>query len=365
MKFNLSEASVPGALDRNRSTKHACEAAAQLSGRGRRGKTMAHYLGWLACAVSFVGMSLVGASPAAAQEPALPKLIKIVVPFSPAGSNDLFARALAQRLTSKLGISVIIENKPGAGGSIGADAVARAEPDGSTLLLSSASFATNAAVKPNLPYDPITSFAPVALVAKGPMVLIVGNKTPYMTTAQLIAATKDPKNVVNYSSAGVGSIGQLSVELFKSISGTSALHVPYPGINGAMTNMIGGRIDYMITTSASVGGQLKAGQVRAISVTSLQRSGFFPGVPVIADSIPGYSVDVWWAVFAPAKTPKPVVDRLNAAIRNISSQPDMLKLFAQEGSESTTLTADETASYVVAEVNKWKKVAREANIVAD
>lgn len=365
MKFNLSEASIADALDRDRSTKHAYEATALLSGRGRRGKTLTHYFGLLAGAVLLVGMGLVGASPAAPQEPGLPKLIKIVVPFSPAGSNDVFARALAQRLTSKLGISVIVENKPGAGGSIGADAVARAEPDGSTLLLSSASFATNAAVKANLPFDPIASFAPVALVAKGPMVLLVGSKTPYTTIAHLIAATKDPKNVVNYSSAGVGSIGQLSVELFKSMSGTSALHVPYPGISGALTNMMGGRIDYMITTSASVGGQLKAGQVRPIAVTSLQRSNFFPGVPVIAESIPGYSVDVWWAVFAPAKTPKTVVDRLNTAIRSVSSQPDMLKLFEQEGSESTTLTADETASYVVAEVNKWKKVAREGNILAD
>jgi tripartite-type tricarboxylate transporter receptor subunit TctC len=360
MKFDLSEESIAGALHDQDSTQHGCEAAAPLSARGPR-----PCFGLLAGVVALVGMGLVGASPAAAQEAALPKLIKIVVPFSPAGSNDVFARALAQRLSPKLGVSVIVENKPGAGGTIGADAVARAEPDGSTLLLSSASFATNAAVKTNLPFDPIASFAPVALVAKGPMVLIVGNKTPYTTTAQLIAATKDAKNVVNYSSAGVGSIGQLSVELFKSMSGTSALHVPYPGISGALTNMMGGSIDYMITTSASVGGQLKAGQVRPIAVTSLQRSKFFPGVAAIAESIPGYSVDVWWAVFAPAKTPKAVVDRLNAAIRSVSSQPDMLKLFAQEGSDSTTLTADETASYVNAEVSKWKKVARESNIVAD
>jgi tripartite-type tricarboxylate transporter receptor subunit TctC len=365
MKFKLSEASIAGALDRVHLTKHASEACALLCGKGRRGETLLHYFGWLAGAVSFVGMGLVGALPAAAQEPAFPKVVKIVVPFSPAGSNDLFARALAQRLSLKLGIIVMVDNKPGAGGSIGADVVARAEPDGSTLLLSSASFATNAAVKTNLPFDPIASFAPVALVAKGPMVLIVGSKAPYTTIAQLLAATKDPKNIINYSSAGVGSIGQLSVELFKSMSATSALHVPYPGINGAVTNMIGGRIDYMITTSASVGGQLKGGQVRPIAVTSLQSSKFFPGVPVIAESIPGYSVDVWWAVFAPAKTPKAVVERLNAAIRSVSNQPDMLTLFAQEGSESTTLTADETASYVVAEVNKWKRVAREGNIAAD
>ena len=365
MKFELSEGFIADALSRGRPTSGRCEAAALLPLKVDSGETLRHSFGFLAGAVSLVAIGLVGPAPAAAQEPGLPKVIKIVVPFSPAGSNDMFARALAQRLTPKLGVTVMVENKPGAGGSIGADAVARAEPDGSSLLLSSTSFATNAAVKPNLPFDPITSLAPVALVANGPMVLIVGNKAPYTTTAQLIAGTTDSRNVVNYSSAGVGSIGQLSVELFKSMSGTSALHVPYPGISGALTNMMAGTIDYMITTSASVGGQLKAGQVRPVAVTSLQRSKFFPGVPTIAESIPGYSVDVWWAVFAPAKTPKAVMDRLNAAIRSVSAQPDMQKLFAQEGSESTTLTASETAVYVNAEVNKWKKVARESNIVAD
>jgi tripartite-type tricarboxylate transporter receptor subunit TctC len=297
-----------------------------------------------------------------AQPSALPKFMKFVVPFSPGGSNDVYARALAQKLAIKLSNTIVVENKPGAGGSIGSDLVARAEPDGSSLLLISTSFATNAAVRNNLPFDPITSFKPVALVAKGAMVLIVGNKTPYQNVAQLIAATKDSNNAVNYSSAGMGSIGQLSVEHFKSVSDTRALHVPYQGINGAVTNMIGGNIDYMITTLASVGGQLKADLVRPIGVTSLERSKFFPGVAAIAETLPGYEVDVWWVVFAPAKTPDAVVNALNEAIRNVSAEPDMLALFAKEGAEPTTLTPQQTADYVKHEVERWKQVARTGRI---
>ena len=297
-----------------------------------------------------------------AQPSTLPKLIKFVVPFSPGGSNDVYARALAQKLAIKLSNTVVVENKPGAGGSIGSDLVARAEPDGSSLLLISTSFATNAAVRNNLPFDPITSFKPVALVAKGAMVLIVGNKTSYQNIAQLIAATKDSNNAVNYSSAGMGSIGQLSVEHFKSLSNTQALHVPYPGISGAVTNMIGGNIDYMITTLASVGGQLKADLVRPIGVTSLEPSKFFPGVPSIAETLPGYEVDVWWVVFAPAKTPDAVVNGLNEAIRSVSAEPDMLALFAKEGAEPTTLSPQQTADYVRHEVERWKQVARTGRI---
>ena len=299
---------------------------------------------------------------ARAQDPGLPKIIRIVVPFSTGGSNDVYARALGQKLAPYLGVTFIIENKPGAGGAIGADIVARADPDGGTLLLTSTSFATNAATKGNLPFDPIRSFSPVAIVAKGPMALIVGDKTPYRTVSDLVAATRDAKNKVNYSSAGVGSIGQLSVELFKSMSGTTALHVPYQGVNGAVTDMIGGSIDYMITTTASVGGPLKAGQVRPIAVTTLEPSKFYPGVPAVAATIPGYYVDVWWVVLAPAKTPRAVIDKLNAAIRKVSQQPEMARLFAQEGAEPTDDSPEQAADYVTKEVNRWKKVAQDGNI---
>jgi tripartite-type tricarboxylate transporter receptor subunit TctC len=301
-------------------------------------------------------------SPATAQEASVPKQIKIVVPFSAGGSNDLFARALAQKLGTKLGTNVIVDNRPGAGGSIGTEAVARADADGATLLLTSTSFATNAAVQVKLPFDPINSFAPIALVAKGAMVVVVGNDTPYKSLSDLIKAAKDSKNTLNYGSAGPGSIGQMSTELLNSAASTTSLHVPYKGVSNAVTDMIGGNIDFMITTFASVGGQLKAGQIRPIAVTSMQRSKFLPNVPAIAEVVPGYQVDVWWAMFAPAKTAAPLVTKLNAAIRDVSAQPEMVTLFAQEGAEPTGLTPEQTASYVGEEVNKWKKLARERNI---
>lgn len=301
-------------------------------------------------------------SAAYAQEASVPKMIKIVVPFSAGGSNDLFARALAQKLGAKLGTNVIVDNRPGAGGSIGTESVARADADGSTLLLTSTSFATNAAVQAKLPFDPIKSFAPVAVVAKGAMVLVVGNGTPYKSPADLIKAARDSKNTLNYGSAGPGSIGQMSTELLNSAASATSLHVPYKGVSNAVTDMIGGNIDFMITTFASVGGQLKAGQIRPIAVTSSQRSKFLPNVPTIAEVVPGYQVDVWWAMFAPAKTAPPLVAQLNAAIRDVSAQPDMVALFAQEGAEPTNLSPEQTASYVSEEVGKWKKLARERNI---
>lgn len=309
-----------------------------------------------------LGLALVSLSSAQAQEPALPKLIKIVVPFSAGGSNDLFARALSQKLSARLGTNVIVDNRPGAGGIIGTDAVARADADGATLLLTSTSFATNAAVQAKLPFDAIKSFAPVALVAKGAMVLVVGNTTPYKTASDLIAAAKDSKNKINYGSAGPGSIGQMSTELLNAEASITSLHVPYKGISGAVTDMIGGNIDFMITTFASVGGQLKAGQIRPIAVTSRERSKFLPQVPAIAEVLPGYQVDVWWAMFAPAKTPATVITQLSEAIRSVSAQPDMVKLFAQEGAEPTAMTPEQTGAYVGAELGKWKKLARERNI---
>ncbi|MET0963552.1 MAG: tripartite tricarboxylate transporter substrate binding protein [Noviherbaspirillum sp.] len=309
-----------------------------------------------------LGLALAAALPAAAQEASLPKLIKIVVPFSAGGSNDLFARALAQKLSTRLGVNVIVENRPGAGGSIGTEVVARAEADGATLLLTSTSFATNAAVQAKLPFDAIKSFAPVAVVAKGAMVLVVGNGTPYKTPSDLIGAARDPKNKLNYGSAGPGSIGQMSTELLNAEASITSLHVPYKGISGAVTDMIGGNIDFMITTFASVGGQLKAGQIRPIAVTSAERSKFLPQLPALSESVPGYQVDVWWAMFAPAKTPAPLVAQLNTAIRNVSAEPDMVKLFAQEGAEPTTLTSEQTGAYVGAELGKWKKLARDRNI---
>ena len=301
-------------------------------------------------------------APALAQDVSWPKLIKLVVPFSPGASNDLFGRALAQRMSSRLGTTVIVENRPGAGGTVGAEAVSRGETDGSILLFSSNSFTTNAAMTSKLPYDMSRSFVPVAMIARSSMIVVVNANSPYQTLPQAIEAMRDPKSKMNYGSAGVGGLAHIATELFHSLAGTSAVHVPYKGISNAITDMLGNNIQIMITTVASVGEQLKAGKLRALAVTSLERSKTMPELPTVAEYVPGYTAESWWGVFAPGGTPKPIVERLNSTIRAITEQPDMRKIFAQEAAEPAPMTAAEFNVYYMDEIAKWKKVARDRGL---
>ncbi len=312
----------------------------------------------VACIV-LLGVGLAGAT--SAQEAGIPKVLKIVVPFSPGGSNDLFARALAQKLGPALGATVVVDNKPGAGGAIGATAVAQGEADGSVLLLTSVSFVTNAAIQARPAYDPVKSFAPVALLNRGPMLLVAGNATPYTTPAQVVEGMRTNKNV-NYGSAGLGSIGQMSTELLNSMAKANATHIPYKGISNAVTDMMGGNLQIMITTAASVTGPLQAKQIRPIAVTSLKRSRFTPELPPLAEVVPGFDVESWWGVFAPAKTPRPLVDRLNTEIRKIADSAEMRELFERESTEPGTLTAPQFATYVATETARWRQVAAERHI---
>ena len=315
--------------------------------------------GWILKAFFMVSALSISCT-AAGQSGALPNAIRIVVPFTPGGSNDVFGRALAEQLSRKLGITVLVENKPGAGGMIGSAEVARAKPDGATLLLSSNSFVTRAATDDKLAFDSRTAFTPVAMVAQGGMLLVVSNETTYQTVADLIADSK--RRPINFGSAGVGSIGHLSGELFTKIAEVDLTHVPYKGISPAMTDMIGGRLFSMITTSASLGGAIKGRQVRPLAVTSLTPSKFFPDLPTVAQTVPGYSVNVWWGVYAPANTPTALVDRLNQAIRDVSAQPRLMDLFAAEAAEPSDMSAKQFSTYVNEELDKWQQLARERGI---
>jgi len=290
----------------------------------------------------------------------IPAVIRMIVPFTPGASNDVFARALSEQLSTKLGITVIVENKPGAGGIIGSAEVARAKPDGATLLFSSNSFVTRAAVEEKLPFDPRKSFTPVAMVAQGAMLLVVGNETPYQNVKQLIAAAQDQQ--INYGSAGIGSIGQMGAELFNSMAGINMNHVPYKGITGVLTDMIGGRIETMITAPASIGGALKGKQIRAIAVTSALQSPFFPELPTVALDLPGYEVDVWFGVYAPANMPVSLVETLNQAIREVSATPRMREVLAKEASSPSDMTVKEFAAYVDRELDMWVKLAKSRGI---
>ena len=295
-----------------------------------------------------------------AAEIGLPQTIKLIVPFTTGGSNDIFARALSEQLSAKLGSTVIVDNKPGAGGVVGAAEVARAKPNGGTLLFSSNSFVTRAAVDTNLPFNHRTSFTPVAMVAQGALLLVVANHTPYKTTADLV---KDAaKKQVNYATAGIGSIAHLSTELMNSMAGIQMTHIPYKGISPALTDMVGGRVEALIATPASVGGALRANQVRPIAVTTSTPSPCYPELPPMAQAIPGYSVDVWWGVLGPAGMPQAIVDRLNQAINEVSQSPKMKEIFSKEAAVPYIMSAKEFGTYMNQELDKWQKVAKERNI---
>ena len=304
-----------------------------------------------------------GAAPARS-EPAVPDLVRIVVPFSPGASNDVFGRALAARLSKELGVNVIVENKPGAGGTIGTAEVANAKPDGSTLLFTSVSFVTHAAMYDKLSYDPVASFSPIAVVARGPMVLVTGKSSPHSNAAALLEDAKARKGELHYGSAGIGSIGQMSSELLNLQLGTDMVHIPYKGISNAVTDMIGGRLEAMITTPASVSGPLAAKDIRLLATTSATRSKFYPDVPTLSEIVPDYAVDVWWGMYAPSGTPPELVARYNAAVRKISGQQDMRAMFAKEATEPTDMDPRAASEYVQAELTRWKALATERNIVA-
>ena len=295
-----------------------------------------------------------------AQSAGLPSVIRMIVPFTPGASNDVFARALSEQLSTKLGITVIVENKPGAGGIIGSAEVARAKPNGGTLLFSSNSFVTRAAVEEKLPFDPRQSFTPIAMVAQGAMLLVVSNETPFKSVKELIAASKTQQ--VNYGSAGIGSIGQMAAELFNSMARVNMNHVPYKGITGVLTDMIGGRIEAMVTAPASIGGALKGKQIRPLAVTSAQPSPFFPDLPTVSQDLPGYEVDVWFGVYGPAGMPADMTAALNQAIREVSASPRMREVFAKEAASPSNMDVKEFAAYVDRELNQWQALAKSRGI---
>jgi len=294
------------------------------------------------------------------------KTVTIVVPYPAGGSNDLFARELAHHLSDDWKVPVIVDNRPGAGGSIGAAMVSRAAPDGYTLCLLSSSFTTSAAVQPHLPYDPVAGFAPVAMVARGPMLLTVANGLPVHTTLELFAMARAHPGKLNYASSGVGSTNQFATELLMDAAQIRMTHVPYKGMTPAVTDLIGGHVDVLVASAPSIYAQVKAGKVRALGVTSAKAFAGLPGLVPLADmGVPGYHFELWWGVLAPAHTPGALVASINAAINRAISTPELAAVFAREGAEPAPMGADEFAATIRREIAGWKKVAKDADIRAE
>ena len=312
-------------------------------------------LGVLACALL--------AFPAAAQQKFPSKPVTIVVPYPPGGSNDTFARELGRRLSDAWKVPVIVENRAGAGGSIGAAVVSKAAPDGYTLCLLSSSFTTNAAIQPNLPFDPVAGFTAVGMVAKGPMLLTVANHVQAKSTLELFDLARKNPGKLNFASSGQGSTNHFATELLMDAAQIRMTHVPYKGMGPAVADIIGGHVDVLIASAPSIYQHVKAGKLRGIGVTSKGPSGVVPDLqPVASMGVPGYSFELWWGVLAPPKVPAEIVAQINADMNRILGTPEMREVFLREGAEPATMTPAQFAKTIRDEIEGWKKVAKDSNI---
>ena len=314
-------------------------------------------------------LALCGAWPAGvalAQGTYPSKTITVVVPYPAGGSNDTFARQVAKELGDRLGQPVIIDNRPGASGNTGTGQVARAAPDGYTLVAVSSSMTTNAAIQSRLPFDPVKSFAPVAMFAKGPFIVAVNNDFPARTPAELIAAIKARPGQYNYASSGTGSVNQFSTELLKARVGDLQItHIPYKGMGPAVTDLVGNQTQLLISSGPSLLPMVRSGKLRAVGITSLKPSPVAPELTPMASAVPGYEFELWWGLLAPAGTPPEVVGKLNGAVNAALARPELAANFLKEGAIATPLTPAAFGEVIAQDVERWKKLAKQQNITAD
>ena len=290
------------------------------------------------------------------------KPVRFVVGFTPGGPSDILARALGQKLAERWSQQVVVDNRPGAGGNLAAEAAAKSAPDGHTWLLGNNSIlATNQSLYRSLPYDPVKDFVPVALVAIQPNILVVHPSLPVSSVEELIQFSKANPGKLNYASSGSGAAAHLAGELFKAMAGVDLVHVPYKGAQPALTDVIAGQVQMMFATSASVIPYIKAGRLRALAVTTAQRSASVPGLPTVAEAgVPGFEATTWHGVVVPAATPAALVTRLNEEINSALSEKDLKDRLASLGAEISTGTPRQFADYIARETPKWAKVVKDS-----
>jgi len=309
------------------------------------------------------------AQPAAQAFPAAfpTKPVRFVVGFTPGGPSDILARALGQKLAERFGQQVVVENHPGAGGNLAAELVAKSAPDGRTWLLGNNSIlATNQSLYRSLPYDPAKDFAPVALVAIQPNILVVNPRLQVVSVKELIAYSKANPGKLNYASSGAGAAAHLAGELFKAMAGVDIVHVPYKGAQPALTDVIAGQVQMMFATSASVIPYVRAGRLRALAVTTAQRSASVPELSTVAEAgVPGFEATTWHGVVVPAATPLASIEFLNRNINAALEEKDLRERLANLGAEIATGTPQEFAAYIAREVPKWAKVVRDSGARAE
>ena len=304
---------------------------------------------------------------AAAQADTYPsRAVRLIVPFPPGGGTDIVARSLSARLTESLGQQVVIDNRGGAGGNIGAELAAKAAPDGYTLFMASATQAINVTLYRDLTYDLAKDFAPVSLVATLPYTLVCHPALAATSIKALVQAAREKPGQLNYSSAGSGTGTHLAMEMFKTAAGVNFVHVPYKGSAPAVTDLLAGQVQLMFGNTASVLPQIKAGRLRALAVTGLTRSPLLPDVPTVAESVvPGFEVIQWYGVLAPARTPPRLIARLNSEIAGAIARPELKTRLHGEGAEATGNTPQQYAAFIRAEIAKWAKAVRESGARVD
>jgi len=311
--------------------------------------------------IALVGLFLALIAPAQAQDyPTRP--IRLIVPFPPGGSNDVVARMVAQQLSEKLGQHVVVDNRGGAGGTVGTEAASQAAPDGYTLLAISLAHAVNPWLYKTR-YDSLKSFEPVAIFASGPNVLVVHPDVPVNSVQDLLNLAKERPGKLLYATAGVGSFQHLGAELFKLMAKINTVHVPYKGGGPAMVDLMGGHVQYQLGSLIQTTPPIRSGKLKALATGGSKRNPILPDLPTISEAgVPGYEANNWWGVVAPAGTPPEIVQKLNAAVAEALNTERLKKAFAAEGAEVVRMTPAEFARFVADETAKWGKVVKEANI---
>jgi tripartite-type tricarboxylate transporter receptor subunit TctC len=300
----------------------------------------------------------------ASAQPAWPsRPIKLIVPYAAGGGTDVIGRAIASKLSERLGQPVIVDNRLGGGGTIGFDAAAKAPPDGYTLGFTTTAFATLAAAGKKLPYNPAKDFLPIGEIGSTPLLVVVPNDSPVKSLRELVDRARAKPNAITYGSSGIGSMSHLGMELLDAVAKVQMLHVPYKGMSPVFVDLLGDRVDAALCTFASASELLQAGKLRGLVVTGKRRSPFAPNLPTSAEAgFPDFQIDFWWGLMAPARVPAAVVTRLNDELNAILAQPDMRELLAREAAVPTPGPPDIFGKLVSSDITRWSKLIKEANI---
>jgi tripartite-type tricarboxylate transporter receptor subunit TctC len=296
-----------------------------------------------------------------AQYPTKP--IRMIVPYAAGGTTDVLARIMADKLTQALGQTVVVEIKPGAGGTVGAEAAAKSPPDGYTIVMGApGSHSTATSLYAKLPYDPVKDFAPIVHVANVPNSIVVNPSVPVKSVAELIAYARAHPGELTYGSAGTGATTHLTGELFALLANVKLTHIPYKGSGQAMIDLLGGQIQMMFENLPGAANQIRSGKIRGLAVTSLRRSPAFPDLPAVSETLPGFEVVAWFGLFAPAGTPAPIIARLNAESDKALHLPEVREKIAAAGSDPIGGTPEDMARFLANDIAKWVRVTREAGI---